>query len=393
MIRATIGSICIFIIGSLQAISAQEPLVLTEKDSIVESSWIFGVGYTIVDDSGDTFGSLLEVQETWNAVPYPSRLSIGKYFKSGIGLEAIGAYSKYLEGKRVDGVLLTEDKDYYSIDARISYDLNKIIGQTGFFDPYIGAGAGYTQANDQGRGTYNAVIGFRTWFSDRFGLDFNSTGKWSMSDEATNHIQHAVGVVYQFGVEKGLSKKGLQKLAMMEAIAAETARVQDSIKAAKDAEEKAAQLAAKLAQNAKEQALAAQEKMEENERKARKEILENELASLGKVYFNLNSSYLTEDAKKVLNKLAEILKEKLEVVIEVASHTDSRGTSNYNKWLSDKRVQRTTDYLIQKGVSSAQIMGKAFGEEILVNECDDATYCPEEKHKENRRSEFKLIAF
>jgi outer membrane protein OmpA-like peptidoglycan-associated protein len=44
-------------------------------------------------------------------------------------------------------------------------------------------------------------------------------------------------------------------------------------------------------------------------------------------------------------------------------------------------------------VPAAQIIGKAFGEEVLVNECDDNTYCPEEKHQQNRRSEFKILNY
>ncbi|MDP5228822.1 MAG: OmpA family protein [Cellulophaga sp.] len=374
-------------------LSAQETLLLTKKDSMVSSSWIFGVGYTIVDDSGDVFDNLLQVSDTWNAVPYPSRLSIGRYFKSGIGVEAIGAYTKYQEGNRVDGVLLAEDKDYYAIDTRVSYDLNKLIGQTGFFDPYIGAGIGYTQANDQGRGTYNAVIGFRTWFSDRFGLDFNSTGKWRMNSDATNHLQHAVGVVYQFGIEKGLTKKGEEKLALLQALEAENARSNDSIAAAKDAAEKATQLAANLAQEKKQQALAAQQKLEENMRQERKETLENAIKGLDAVYFDLNSSYLTTSAKNVLTTLAGILKENPNVVIEISSYTDSRGSNTYNMWLSDKRVKRTVDYLTKNGVPLKQTIGKAFGEEVLVNECDNNTFCSEEKHQENRRSEFKLIEY
>ena len=134
----------------------------------------------------------------------------------------------------------------------MSYDLNNLIGHTAWFDPYVGVGVGYTDANNEARGTYNATIGFRTWFSDRFGLDFNSSGKWRMGNTGTNHVQHAAGVVYQFGIEKGLSKKGAEKLALIDAMEKEKQRVTDSIQAAKEAEELQA-MAARLAQE-KEQA-------------------------------------------------------------------------------------------------------------------------------------------
>src|SRR5690606_13415914 len=106
------------------------------------------------------------MKDQWNIVPYPSRINIGRYFRNGLGLEAIAAYNRYKEGYKVDGQINPEVKDYFSMDARLSYDLNKLVGETGWFDPYVGAGVGYTDANDVGRGTYNAVFGFRTWFSD-----------------------------------------------------------------------------------------------------------------------------------------------------------------------------------------------------------------------------------
>src|SRR5690606_27844068 len=129
---------------------AQE-LTLTKKDSVVTSYWLVTLGTNIVDDSGDEFGNLFDIKDAWNMVPYPSRVSVGRYFKNGLGLEAIGTYNKYKQGKIVDNVVNPRDVDYFGLDFRVSYDLNKILGHTGFFDPYVGIGAGYTSANDQGR--------------------------------------------------------------------------------------------------------------------------------------------------------------------------------------------------------------------------------------------------
>ena len=64
---------------------------ITKKDSTIVSSWIFGIGFNAVDDSDDTFHRLFDRKDAWNAVPYPSRLSKRKYFKSGLGIEAIGS--------------------------------------------------------------------------------------------------------------------------------------------------------------------------------------------------------------------------------------------------------------------------------------------------------------
>lgn len=368
-----------------------QDMELTKKDSIVQSYWMVSLGTNAVDDSGDEFRELFDVRSGWNIAPYPSRVSIGRYFKNGVGLEAIGSHNRYKEGKVVDELTLTDDIDYWGFDFRVSYDLNKILGHTGFFDPYIGIGAGYTDANNQGRGTYNGVLGFKAWFSDHWGLDFNTTGKWAMDTEnVTNHIQHAIAVAYRFKVEKGLSRKGQEKLALLQEMEKEQKRVQDSIARA---DEKARLLAEQLQKEKEAAELAAAEKAKKEAKEAERNALQTRLHQLGNVYFKFNSSYLTTEDKELLDKLVNIMEEEPNLNIKVTAHTDSRGTEKYNQWLSERRAQRTVDYVVSKGISKDRIVYEAYGETQLVNECTDGVYCTEEKHSKNRRSEFLIIEF
>ncbi|MDC6389788.1 OmpA family protein [Maribacter sp. PR1] len=373
---------------------AQEELQITSKDSIVQSSWILGIGFNAVDDSGNVFDGLFNVGSEWNFVPYPSRVSIGKYFKSGLGVEAIGTYSVYKEGNIVDGEVNPSDIDYFGLDARLTYDLNKIVGQTGWFDPYVGIGLGYTDANNLGRGTYNAIVGFRTWFSDTWGLDFNSSGKWAMSqsDGATNHIQHAVGVVYQFGIEKGLSKRGEEKMELLAAIEKEKQRQADSI-AEVNRQREEALLAEKLKREKEAAKLAAAEKAAKDKKEAERRDIQQRIDALGKVYFKLNSSSLTSQDEELLGSLTNILNENPTVVLEISAHTDARGTETYNQWLSEKRLERTVAYLKEKGIASGRIIGKAKGETELTNNCTDGVRCTEAQHQENRRLEFLIQSY
>ncbi len=394
--KAPILSFLLFSILLCSTISAQnteEDLQITAKDSIVTSSWMFSVGVNAVDDSGNVFNGLFDVSDEWNMVPFPSRISIGRYFKSGLGVEAIGTYNQYKEGKIIDGVINPETSDYFGLDARLTYDLNKIIGQTAWFDPYVGIGIGYTDANNLGRGTYNAAVGFRTWFSDKWGLDLSSTGKWSIGSEngATNHIQHAAGVVYQFGIEKGLSKRGEEKLELIAAIEKEKQRQMDSI--ADVNRQKEALLLAERLKKEKEAAaaLAAAEEAKLKAERDRKDAIEKRIADLGYVYFDFNSSVLNKSSKGVLDSIVVILEEIPSLQLKITSHTDSRGASKYNDWLSEKRVQSTKAYLISKGFDTAKLQAESFGETQLLNECSDGVYCPEEKHRVNRRSEFLVL--
>jgi outer membrane protein OmpA-like peptidoglycan-associated protein len=370
--------------------SQEEELQLTSKDSIVVSSWVVGLGLNIVDDSATPFGEdFLDIKDTWHTVPYPSRISIGRFFRNGIGIEAIGTYNRYKEGKIVDGAVNNDLKEYFAIDGKISYDLNKIIGETGWFDPYLHVGAGYSSIGSIGRSTANAGFGFNTWFNDRWGLNFNTMGKWGIPEESTKQLQHSAAVVYRFGTKKELSKKGQEKLALIEAMEKEKQRVNDSIAAADRAREEAA-LAERLAKE-KERALAEKARIEAE--KHRRQQLEDEVKNLGRVYFSFDSFSLNDDSKKVLNGLEDILRRNPDLKIKIASGTDSRGPSPYNLGLSERRVKATRDYLLSLGIDTNRLSTEAYGEDSLLNECDDNTYCSEAKHRINRRSEFDLIFY
>lgn len=377
----------VFLIANTFIIHSQAP-ELTKKDSTIVSSWIFGIGFNIVDNSDDRFHKLFDFKEGWNAVPFPSRISVGKYFKSGLGLEAIASYNKYKKGKIADGLPLTDDKDYYSIDSRLSYDLNKIIGETGWFDPYVGVGAGYTHSNDISRGTYNAVLGFRTWFSDRWGLDINTSGKWTMNRNYTDHLQHAVGVVYRFNIKKDLTEEGKAKLELINE-EKEKNRVSDSIMLVNKQAEEARLLSERLEKEKEATRLAELEK----EKAETRNKIQSKIDALERIHFPFDSSSLTVGSKNTLNKLVQILNEHPKLSIEITSHTDARGSDIYNQKLSESRLKSTLDYLFDNAVENDRVVGKAFGEEKLTNECDDHVKCTELKHQQNRRSEIKIIGF
>ncbi|MFK5972247.1 MAG: OmpA family protein [Flavobacteriaceae bacterium] len=377
--------IIVFLTFNQVSSQEQEELKLTSKDSIVQSSWVVGLGFNAVVDSGEQLKQPFAIGDNWNMVPFPSRLNIGRYFSSGIGLEVIASYNKYKAGKQVDKVILLNDIDYYAVDSRVTYALNKLWGGSKWFDPYVGGGVGYTKASNQGRGTMNGIVGFKTWFSDRFGLDFNSTGKWSMNtDKATNHLQYAVSGLYRFNIKKGLTKKGLVKLALIE----EQERVQDSL-AAIDLAKEAAALTERLAEEKENARLAAVESAKQMAEEAQKRKID-ELSNLSKVHYAFNSSYLTSSDKGKLDELVDFMNKYPETIIVVKGHTDSRGKSKYNDWLSERRAQNVVKYIVSAGMSTERILAKGFGESQITNRCIDGVQCSGAEHKVNRRIEYTL---
>ncbi len=114
---------------------------------------------------------------------------------------------------------------------------------------------------------------------------------------------------------------------------------------------------------------------------------------LENIYFALDSDRLNADAQEQLDELANSLKNFPEISIELRSHTDVRGSSDYNKLLSERRAQSTKRYLMSKGISADRLEAKGFGDTKIINHCLEGVECTEEEHRENRRTEFRIIPF
>jgi outer membrane protein OmpA-like peptidoglycan-associated protein len=115
------------------------------------------------------------------------------------------------------------------------------------------------------------------------------------------------------------------------------------------------------------------------------------LIKLNPIYFDLNSSFLRDDALPELYKVIQIMDKYPNLIVECGSHTDARATSKYNNWLSDRRAKRTVDYIISKGINPNRISGKGYGETQLTNRCADGVKCSEYEHQQNRRIEFVVL--
>lgn len=114
------------------------------------------------------------------------------------------------------------------------------------------------------------------------------------------------------------------------------------------------------------------------------------LAEINKIYFDFDKAVIRPDAAKELDKLVNLMKNEYpELVIEIGSHTDKRGSIAYNRKLADRRAQATFDYLVANGIEAERIMQfKGYGEERPEVECDN---CNEQQHQLNRRSIFKVV--
>lgn len=110
---------------------------------------------------------------------------------------------------------------------------------------------------------------------------------------------------------------------------------------------------------------------------------------LNPIYFEYDKSNITAQGAVELDKLVKVMQDNPSMVIFVKSHTDSKGSLNYNMNLSERRAQSTVQYLISKGITQGRISGKGFGSTEQKVKC--GTNCTQEQDAQNRRSEFLIV--
>jgi len=108
------------------------------------------------------------------------------------------------------------------------------------------------------------------------------------------------------------------------------------------------------------------------------------------IYFDYNMWYIRKESKKILNRVVELMKKYPEMVVEIGSHTDNRGTPKFNLNLSQNRANATKDYILEQGIPKSRIHAKGYGESVPIIKCIPEDSCDEEQHELNRRSEFVI---
>ncbi len=111
------------------------------------------------------------------------------------------------------------------------------------------------------------------------------------------------------------------------------------------------------------------------------------------IYYDFDQSYIRTDAEPELNKLLTMMKDNPNYVVEIGSHTDSRGSFRYNDRLSQRRAESVVRWLKERGVPSNRVKPKGYGENVNVNNCANNVPCSEEEHQWNRRTEFKILGY
>ncbi|WP_291149347.1 OmpA family protein [Flavobacterium sp. UBA7680] len=199
--------------------------------------------------------------------------------------------------------------------------------------------------------------------------------------------------------DASLALKSLEKIKLEEKENAEKKRQQEII-IEEENKKKEVIAAVELKQKekkAKEAEIAAAE-IKKNEKV--KQILEQEkdvvrdkdrlIIKTDPIYFDYNMWYIRKESKVVLGRVVALMNKYPGMVIEIGSHTDSRGNAKFNENLSQKRANSTREFIIQSGIDAKRVTAKGYGESVPIIKCKTDEACSEEEHELNRRSEFVI---
>ncbi len=114
---------------------------------------------------------------------------------------------------------------------------------------------------------------------------------------------------------------------------------------------------------------------------------------LKSIYYEFNDYKLKGESKTILdNTLLRLMKEFPELLVEIRSHTDNKGSARFNLRLSKQRSNSVVEYLVSRGINTSRLKAVGFGETlpIAANTLDNGRDNPKGRAA-NRRTEFRLV--
>ena len=80
------------------------------------------------------------------------------------------------------------------------------------------------------------------------------------------------------------------------------------------------------------------------------------------IFYDFDKATLRPESAEALDKLITLLNENPNVTIELSSHTDNRGSDQYNERLSQRRAESVVNYLIEHGIAADRLSPVGYGE-------------------------------
>lgn len=104
------------------------------------------------------------------------------------------------------------------------------------------------------------------------------------------------------------------------------------------------------------------------------------------INFKTNSAEILPGSYAILDRALKVLQDYPDVNLEISGHTDSKGRSDYNLNLSQRRASSVKLYFVSRGIASTRLIAVGYGKDRPIADNSTAS-----GRATNRRTEFKLI--
>ena len=111
------------------------------------------------------------------------------------------------------------------------------------------------------------------------------------------------------------------------------------------------------------------------------------------IYYDFDKADLRPLSQMVCDTIVRLMKNNPNVTLEISSHTDVRGTDDYNMELAARRGKAVVDHLVTKGISPDRLSMRVYGAAKNAAPCPPGRQCPEDVHQLNRRTEFRVTGY
>ncbi|MHB1399903.1 MAG: OmpA family protein [Trichloromonadaceae bacterium] len=293
---------------------------------------------------------------------------IGYNFTNRIGIEGVVDFTK----TRIDDKqqAFTQEGEFTSPISRVEItkyhlDLLYHFMPEGRLNPFIAAGYGAAhynpEINDKNMSIVNYGVGAKYWVAENVALRLDVRDNLIMDDKIHN-LETTLGVVFRFG------GKMIQPVQVAQAAPA-PAPMPVVVK-----EEKVV-------------ILASEPKVEE---KVLVAVAEPKVVILAfeDIHFDFDQSTLKPEAKTILKRNIQLLKDNPKTKIRIAGYTSALGTEDYNQQLSERRAEAVKAYLVEEGVIVSDRLST-----IGYGDRNPAVYeaAPEELYSEAAKANMRVL--
>ncbi len=398
--------------------------------------WIVKAGVNAVDDSNKWKPFDFLNDESSSAFSNPVALGVEHRFSNANSISLFGSLNKWKTEVISDGVLVTEDSSYSSVDLSYKFYFDHYFFNANWLDIYFEGGLGVFFISETGAFTeretkFSQNLGFGSiiWFSKSVGLNLQIVNKFSREDLYTgNHVQYFAGLTLKL-MKKDFDEDGIKNkndlCPSVYGVKQFNGCPDTDGDGVEDTKDSCPSIAGKMALNGcpdtdndgvrdaddkcPEEVGTAEnmgcpipepildpipepipEPISESIQESKsivpsEEVLEslNEYAQT--ILFDYSKSLFKQETFAVLQAITSILIDYPEANFVIEGHTDNLGSHITNNRLSNNRANAVRDYLISNGIDPARLTAIGYGEKRpkFSNETKGG-------RDQNRRVEVKL---